>query len=259
MNLSKGDYKYTKPYVYTQLGFLPRRDGIGSFWYDDKERNWVNHELFPQKAFIGEGCYWFNASNGDNSKYDAFKSDRRFKMNNFKEAFTVATTDALENHSNTLDLRVPLQCKFWIEELPDQVQRFISLGGYRLYPKSINVKQKDHHVKLSHIWGNYGVGVLPNNHPNWNYKYQVTFALLNENKEVVYLFTDKNVEPSKWIKGKQYKYLTSFDIPKNIKGKYTFCVAITDKTKNNTPSIELAVDKDLKINKWVKINLVEFK
>ena len=31
-------------------------------------------------------------------------------MNDFKEAFTVSVTDALDSHCNTLDLRVPLQC-----------------------------------------------------------------------------------------------------------------------------------------------------
>ena len=59
------------------------------------------------------------------------KETNVFAMNDFKEAFTVSVTDALDSHCNTLDLRVPLQCKFWIEELPDQVQRFITLGGYR--------------------------------------------------------------------------------------------------------------------------------
>ena len=71
------------------------------------------------------------------------KETKRFAMNDFKEAFTVSVTDALDSHCNTLDLRMPLQCKFWIEELPDQVQRFITLGGYRLYPDYIKVEQ-DH-------------------------------------------------------------------------------------------------------------------
>ena len=103
----------------------------------------VHDELFPKRALIGEGCWWFNAQDGDNSKYKHFQGDKRFAMNDFKEAFTVSVTDALDSHCNTLDLRVPLQCKFWIEELPDQVQRFITLGGYRLYPDYIKVEQ-DH-------------------------------------------------------------------------------------------------------------------
>ena len=52
--------------------------------------------------------------------------------------FSFDETKLLANQ-NRLDLRMPLQCKFWIEELPDQVQRFITLGGYRLYPDYIKV------------------------------------------------------------------------------------------------------------------------
>ena len=132
-------------------GFLPV-DGIGSFWFSNEERAMVHDELFPKRALIGEGCWWFNAQNGDNSKYKHFQGDKRFAMNDFKEAFIVSVTDALDNHCNTLDLRVPLQCKFWIEELPDQVQRFITLGGYRLYPDYIKVEQNNRTFDLFHSW-----------------------------------------------------------------------------------------------------------
>ena len=80
------------------------------------------------------------------------KETKRFAMNDFKEAFIVSVTDALDNHCNTLDLRVPLQCKFWIEELPDQVQRFITFGGYRLYPDYIKVEQNNRTLTLFHSW-----------------------------------------------------------------------------------------------------------
>lgn len=258
MNLSVHDYKYTKPYVYDYLGFLPRRDGIGSFWYNDRERAWVQNELFPAKALIGESCYWFNDCSGNNSRHMPFKEDKRFNMDNFKEVFTVAVTDALESHSNTMDLRVPLQCRFWIEELPQQVQRFISLGGYRLYPSYIRLEQHDRRLSLMHAWKNHGVGILPNRHPNWNHKYQLSFALLNGDNEVEYLFCDEKVEPADWVKGPVYSYVSFLDIPSGLKGEYTLCVGITDKTKNNRPEIELAVSKDLKIGKWVKITSVTF-
>ncbi|MFR7464727.1 MAG: hypothetical protein ACLUVG_06470 [Phocaeicola vulgatus] len=61
----------------------------------------------PKRALIGEGCWWFNAQDGDNSKYKHFQGDKRFAMNDFKEAFTVSVTDALDSHCNTLDLRMP--------------------------------------------------------------------------------------------------------------------------------------------------------
>lgn len=89
MNLSQSDYRFSKPLVYDKLGFLPRRDGIGSFWFSNEERAMVHDELFPKRALIGEGCWWFNAQDGDNSKYKHFQGDKRFAMNDFKEAFTV--------------------------------------------------------------------------------------------------------------------------------------------------------------------------
>ena len=37
---------------------------------------------------------------------------KRFAMNDFKEAFTVSVTDALDSHCNTLDLRMPLPVSY---------------------------------------------------------------------------------------------------------------------------------------------------
>ena len=34
-------------------------------------------------------------------------------------------------------------------------------------------------------------------------------------------------------------------------GKYTLCVGLTDKTKNNEAAIDLAVSGNLKIGKWI--------
>ena len=53
MNLSQSDYRFSKPLVYDKLGFLPRRDGIGSFWFSNEERAMVHDELFPKKS-----SYW---------------------------------------------------------------------------------------------------------------------------------------------------------------------------------------------------------
>ena len=87
MNLSQSDYRFSKPLVYDKLGFLPRRDGIGSFWFSNEERAMVHDELFPKRALIGEGCWWFNAQDGDNSKYKHSKMTKRFAMNDFKVSF----------------------------------------------------------------------------------------------------------------------------------------------------------------------------
>lgn len=252
INLSFHDYKYVKPYVFDELGFLPRRDGIGSKWFNDTERRYVNQDLFPDKALIGESCYWFN--NGTGEGYEKhFKAETRFPMRNFEEALTISVKDALDNHCNTLDLRVPLQCKFWIEKLPDQVQKFITFGGYRLYPSQIKVSKNDHEIKIRHRWKNLGVGVLPNNHPNWNNKYQLSFVLIDRKGKVRYLFTEEKANPGTWLKGQKYDYVTSFHVPANLSGAYFLCVGITDKTKKNAPGIELALPSKNRFGKWGKI------
>lgn len=258
MNLSYTDWNYTKPLVFDRLGFLPRRDGIGSFWFGDKDRTHLN-ELFPQKAHIGEGCYWFAFPHKDTTVYDEFKSDKRFKMNSFYEAFTVAVDDALESHSNTLDLRVPFQCKYWIEQLPHQVQRFITHGGYRLYPQSIEMERQGNTLSIWHTWLNLGVGVLPNRHPNWNQKYKVCFALLDPSTHAVeYSHVDPNAEPADWLAGKAYGYTTHLSLPKEIKkGAYLFCVAIVDTTKGAVPGIVLSLPSVKLINDWTYISEVK--
>lgn len=258
MNLSFADYKYSKPLVYDKLGFLSRRDGIGSFWFDDEERKMLN-ELFPDKAFIGEGCYWFNSPTDTTNYHDYFKEEKRFNINNFSEALTVGVEDALVSHSNTYDLRVPAQCKFWIEKLPDPVQKFITLGGYRLYPLTIKIQQDKNSLKIEHVWTNFGVGVLPNRHPNWNHKYQVSFSLLDPlTKEVKFVYTDVNVEPSDWLKGKNYSYTSSFRVPDELSsGNYYLCVGITDSTKKNQPGIILSLPSDNILNGWASITSVQ--
>ena len=180
-------------------------------------------------------------------------------MNNFSEAFTVGLEDALVSHSNTYDLRVPAQCKFWIEKLPDQVQKFITLGGYRLYPLNVKIQHDKNSFKIEHVWTNFGVGVLPNRHPNWNHKYQISFGLIDPlTKDVKFVYTDVNVEPSDWLKGRNYSYISSFNIPDELTSKeYHLCVGITDRTKKNKPGIVLSLPSDNILNGWAFITTVK--
>lgn len=273
ITLSSADWYLTKPLAFDKLGFIPRRDGIGSHWFHDAEREALK-QLFPEKAFVAEGCYFldvddtyhydiskrrkltkdftFTVDTACNEKND-FWHDKRFKMRSYSEMFRVELEDALINHANVFNLRAPHECEFWIKYLPNEVQRFITLGGYRLYPSQISIKQKGNHFKISHSWNNYGVGVLPNKHPNWNEKYKVSFALLEaESKEVVETYVVPDVDPSDWLKGNTTVYETSFNLGSQS-GKYILCVGITDLTKEDLPSIEIAVGSQFKIGKWVKL------
>ena len=82
--------------------------------------------------------------------------------------------------------------------------------------------------------------------------------MLDEKGEVKYLLTDGKAEPGEWVKGPAYTYATMLDIPSALKGRYTLCVGITDKTRAHAPGIDLAVSKEMKIGKWVKVMPVKF-
>ena len=89
-------------------------------------------------------------------------------------------------------------------------------------------------LSIKHTWRNSGVGVCPNNNKRWNYKYKVSFALLDpESHEIKQRITDENAEPSAWIKGtdKTYKTSESLIVPA---GQYILAVAITDDTQSKT-------------------------
>ncbi|SKB80510.1 Beta-galactosidase [Salegentibacter holothuriorum] len=253
-NLSRNDWHYSKPLVFDKLGFLPRRDGIGSHWFDDTERAYLK-ELFPDKALIGEGTYWFGARDKDTTAHtkEPFLKDPRFpNMKYWTDALSVALDDALSSHSNTFDLRTPFESKVWIEKLPEKVQKFTTYGGYRLYPDSIVVKQDNRKLIIDHFWKNFGVGVLPNNHPNWNNKYKVAFALLDpKTQKVAHTFIDPIANPGKWLKGPLYSY-TNFkhEIPKSIEaGKYDLVVSIIDNTTGKV-GIKLSVKESQLIKNW---------
>jgi len=256
-NLSKNDWHLSKPLVYDKLGFLPRRDGIGSHWFDDTEREYMD-ELFPQKPLIGEGTYWFGFSEKDTTYQTKkpFLDDPRFpNMKYWTDALSVALEDALANRSNTFDLRTPFETKVWLEELPDKVQKFITYGGYRLYPDSVSVNKNNRKLTIDHFWRNFGVGVLPNEHPNWDNKYKVSFALLQpESGKVIYNFVAPLANPGTWTKGSLYSYYNlNHKIPKTVKsGTYYLAVSIIDSTTGKV-GIELSLKSNQLLNGWALI------
>ncbi|MGQ7869719.1 hypothetical protein [Sunxiuqinia sp. sy24] len=253
LNVSEADYKYTKPLAFDRYNFIPRRDGLGSYWFSKKDQEILN-SLFPQSAFIGEACYWFTSPTGDTLSNRAFEQDKQYKFKSFKATFPAALDDALKFHSNTMDLRVPLECKYWIEELPELVQKFISHGGYRLYPSKITVLESDDKLSITHVWKNLGLGVLPNNHPNWNQKYQVAFALFDDKGKLKKKWISKKAEPSKWVKGVEGSYSESLSLNDVARGSYQLAVAIVDISFDKQPGIKLAVDqKNINDEGWLQV------
>ncbi len=250
-------FEYEKRLAIDKHDFLTRRDGIGSYWFQDAEVNIIN-SLFPQKAFIAEGCYW----GGNSDSYQPWNTDPLYadKFKSWSDFYAQAYKDAIRGHANTLDLREATETRGWITHAKDLVKDFISNGGYRLTPIQIEYPasvQMGNTLSIKHTWRNSGVGVCPNNNKRWNYKYKVSFALLDpESHEIKQRITDENAEPSAWIKGtdKTYKTGESLIVPA---GQYILAVAITDDTQNQKPGLNLAVKNGKFINDWLQIGTIQ--
>ena len=252
------DFELAKELVYEKRGFLPRRDGLGSHWFSQGDRDMMQTYFFPNSPLIGEGCYWLHNPVGET--VPGYLNDTRFKMNSWPEALAKGLDDALNFHSNTFDLRVPQEARMWIEKMPDQVQRFITKGGYRLLPEKItftNTASAGGKISVSHTWKNIGVGLLPNNHPNWNQKYKVAFALLDpKEKQIVSQTIIAHTNPGTWIRGRYYTYNDQIDVGSG-KDSLLLAVSIID-TKKNKPGLELSI-KGESFNKWYPIGMVSVK
>ncbi|MGM9765540.1 MAG: DUF4832 domain-containing protein [Candidatus Cryptobacteroides sp.] len=160
-----------------------------------------------------------------------------------------------EAHVNMMDFRAGDETGSWFTTSFGLVEQFIQEGGYRVYPDQVSVPAKlksGSEVQIVSRWRNMGWGYLPNNIPQWNYKYKVAFALLDASGKAVKIYVDEACEPSEWVDSKAFPYTfeTVVDAPA---GNYTWAVAIVDRTKDDTPGIELAVNNEMTDEGWVKI------
>lgn len=253
------DFELAKELVYEQRGFIPRRDGLGSHWFSQGDRDMMQYYFFPRNIpLIGEGCYWM--SNPVEISDPKSSLDTRFAMKDWSVTLKKGLDDALNFHSNTFDLRVPKEAKYWIEEMPDQVQRFITHGGYRFIPENItfpNSAKAGEKIAVTHSWKNTGVGLLPNNHPNWNQKYKVAFALFDpKSKKLVSKVIADNTNPGTWIKGRFYTYQNQIEVGAG-KDSLLLAVSVYD-TKKGEPGLELSV-KEESFNNWYPVGMVSVK
>jgi hypothetical protein len=143
----------------------------------------------------------------------------------------------------------------WFTKSFNLCQRFISEGGYRLYPDQVYLPESVNsgaETTITHRWRNMGWGYFPNNIPQWNFKYKVAFALLDGSDAVKKLFVDNAAEPSTWLKNQAASYTlkANMGVPAGI---YTWAVAIIDTTSDNLPGIKLAVNGDITTNGWLKL------
>ena len=161
---------------------------------------------------------------------------------------------------NMMDFRVG-ETASWFEKSFPLVQRFISEGGYRLYPDRVYLPEEiasGDETVITHRWRNTGWGYCPNNIPQWKYKYRVAFALLDADDQVQKIWVDADSDPSEWLKDApvSYDFKANIDVPA---GHYTWAVAIVDTAKENQPGIAIAVNDDITGDGWTKLIEVEVK
>lgn len=160
-----------------------------------------------------------------------------------------------EAHVNMMDLRAGDETVSWFRDSFSLVRRFISEGGYRLYPDRVALPERvkaGGKIDIYSRWRNMGWGYFPNNLPQWNYKYKVAYALLDADGVARKVFVDKDCEPSTWTESTpvSYRFTTTADVPA---GTYTWAVAIVDTKKENKPAIELAVNEKVTSEGWVEL------
>jgi hypothetical protein len=251
---SQVGFETEKRIAIDKKGYAMRRDGLGSMWFSNEEQKIANN-MYGKTLLIGESCWW-QCSTDD---CRPFASDTKYKLNTWRDVYELTSKQAIEGHFNTLDLRELPETRGWTTTGKDFVKKFISQGGYRLHPTSITYPKKVANRKLNieHEWKNSATGYLPNNLPNWNYKYKPAFALINKNGEVIKYQIDNVAEPSQWLYGKAYLHHIEMNLADVPKGTYQLGVAIINKSLDNKPEIKLALaDKNI-VKGWNVIGKVE--
>ena len=159
-----------------------------------------------------------------------------------------------------MDLRVKNEVDVWFRKSFGRVKDFVQKGGYRLYPDQVSVPSEmsaGSRLTISHRWVNLGWGYCPNNIPQWDYKYRVAFALLDESDAVQALFVDTDSDPSAWINGRPTSYEFKLTLPEIPAGEYTWAVGIVDTSKENAVGIRMALPADrLTDAGWARLTAV---
>lgn len=231
-------------------GYILRQDAFGmtdyyQSWEKQFAKTWnYKRPIIMEGGWITTGThrYWIDPS----GKY------REGHPEDVRQGEFDASAEA---HVNMMDFRAGGETASWFEKAFSLVQRFVSEGGYRLYPDQVYLPEHVNsgaEVTINHRWRNMGWGYFPNNIPQWNYKYKVAFALLDGENKVKKILVDTDSEPSNWLRDNpvSYDFKTTVDLPA---GTYSWAVAIVDTSKENEPAIELAIDDEVTSEGWVKL------
>ena len=167
---------------------------------------------------------------------------------------------AQEAHVNMMDLRAGDEVHSWFGLCFPLVKRFVAEGGYRLYPEWVKAPEKaSGHMNVCYSWKNIGWGYCPTNIPQWNGRYTVGIALLDDTCRVAGTWASDDTDLSSWIGGKSYPYTQSINLDGIAPGIYTLAIGLVDRRRNLAPGLDIAVDPSLKKDMWVMVSKVSVK
>ena len=231
-------------------GFGLRHDAFGMTGYYKEWEKRLVADWFPRRPVICEGGWLHNG--------DGYLKDPR-GYRNWGEAWQGEYDDAVEAHANIMDLRDMKEAASWFETAMPLVKKFIAIGGYRLYPEEIKLPKKvvkGERIVITHRWKNLGIGVCASNLPQWNQKYKVAFALIDDNGVLRSVWVDNNTDVSQWLNGMAVTYTTSITADSITAGSYRWAAAIVDTTNNNKAGIVLAVKEAVTADGWLLLSEV---
>ncbi len=226
-----------------------RRDSLGMPKYFK-----AKDVLYYENQMITDGIPLL-AENGWNyfaHDFEGYMDSAGNPFTTIRDMLEASLNDAKASRANTFDLRVPEDAREWMNH-EDLVDDFIVNGGYRFVPVSFkyrNVVLSNESMQITSTWKNTGLGRIPNDRPAWNYKYKVAYAFLNPEMQKPVLVHITEIDPSEWIKGKDFVYKTNINIPDVPNGNYVLSYAIVNTANGNIPEINLAVKDEISATGW---------
>lgn len=239
-------------------GYSLRHDAFGmNGYYQDWEKGFARKWNFKRPIIMEGG--WITG--GTTHRYWIDPSGKY--REGHPEDVRLGEFDAsAEARVNMMDLRVGDETNSFFTKCFSLVQRFVSEGGYRLYPDMVSLPETggaNQKVTIVHRWNNLGWGYCPTNIPQWNQRYKVAFALLDSNNEVKKVFVDEQSDLSTWLQGKPTTYNFDLTLSGVSAGSYSWAVGLVDTTKDNAIGLQMAVKKILLPSGWAKLSPVTIK
>jgi len=235
-------------------GYSLRHDAFGmTTYYDEWERNFAK-KYFGVCPILMEGG-WITGR-----IHSYWRDPRNYRKGHPEDVRKGEFDDSKEARVNMMDFRYG-ETESWFKHTFNLVQQFISEGGYRLYPDMISLPKeikRNKNIRIVHRWNNMGWGYCPTNIPQWNQKYKVAFALIDDQNKVRKVFVDTQTDLSKWMKDSPVTYHFDLNLKEVPKGSYSWAVGLVDTTKSNEIGLEMAVvnDANLLNSGWMKLTSI---